>query len=337
MQFSKVGALVGGLARVVKPAPPPHTRARPNLPRLQRHDTTAPMRDADDEIREIKTEIIESRGLIIKTNNLTNSLAADIKSIAKRQAGYEQRFNLNSAVAYALFAILSFVGLKMWSDVRINEIESEKDEAARESKQLHRDLAEEVHRNEQRDQAEARAAAYYDLIRQKDYSRVVEGYDEIRKEQLSKAEAAFFRDTEDRYRVELSVQSYQNGLNLMGTGRYAEAAEAFRESMRYKDEASHMPSVHFNLAKALRVLGRPAEAQVLANTVLEQNIDKDLQDDAVLLLSQCAEDLGNYEDARNYLAKLLRRWPHSVLVNDAMKHLTELNIRAWKHHDAKQG
>ncbi|HEX4355561.1 MAG TPA: hypothetical protein VHZ95_21695, partial [Polyangiales bacterium] len=68
------------------------------------------MRDADDEIREIKTEIIESRGLIIKTNNLTNSLAADIKSIAKRQAGYEQRFNLNSAVAYALFAILSFVG-----------------------------------------------------------------------------------------------------------------------------------------------------------------------------------------------------------------------------------
>ena len=42
----------------------------------------AAMRDTDDEIREIKTEIIESRGLIIKTNNLTNSLAADIKSIA---------------------------------------------------------------------------------------------------------------------------------------------------------------------------------------------------------------------------------------------------------------
>ena len=86
------------------------------------------MRDTDDEIREIKTEIIESRGLIIKTNNLTNSLAADIKSIAKRQAGYERRFTWNSAVAYVLFATLSFVGLKLWSDVRINEIGSEKDE-----------------------------------------------------------------------------------------------------------------------------------------------------------------------------------------------------------------
>jgi TolA-binding protein len=295
------------------------------------------MRDADDEIREIKTEIIESRGLIIKTNNLTNSLAADIKSIAKRQAGYEQRFNLNSAVAYALFAILSFVGLKMWSDVRINEIESEKDEAAREAKQLRRDLSEETRRGEQRDQAEAKAAAYYALIRQKDYVRVVDGYDDIQKEQLSKAEAEFFRDTDERFRLELSVQSYQAGVNLMGTGRYAEAAESFRESMRYKDEASHMPSVHYNLAKALRVLGRAGEAQVLANTVVEQNIDKELQDDAAWLLSQCYEDQGNLDEARNVLRTLLRRWPRSPLVPDALKHLGELNVRAWKHHDAKQG
>jgi len=34
----------------------------------------------DDELREIKREIVESRGLVIKTNNLTNSLAADIKA-----------------------------------------------------------------------------------------------------------------------------------------------------------------------------------------------------------------------------------------------------------------
>jgi TolA-binding protein len=295
------------------------------------------MRDADDEIREIKTEIIESRGLIIKTNNLTNSLAADIKSIAKRQAGYEQRFNLNSAVAYALFAILSFVGLKMWSDVRINEIESEKDEATREVKQLRRDLSEEIRRGEQRDQAEAKAAAYYVLIRQKEFLRVVEGYEEIQKEQLSKAEAEFFRDTEDRFRVELSVQAYQNGVNLMGTGRYAEAAESFRESMRYKEEASHMPAVRFYLAKALRILGRPGEAQVLANAVLEQNIDKELQDDAAWLLSQCAEDLGNIDDARNALRTLLRRWPRSALVPDALKHLSELNLKVWKRHDGKQG
>lgn len=288
------------------------------------------MRDADDEIREIKTEIIESRGLIIKTNNLTNSLASDIKSIAKRQAGYERRFNWNSAVAYVLFATLSFVGLKLWSDVRINEIDSEKADLMREVKELRHDLAEEIRRGEQRDQAENKAAAYYALIRNKDYAKVVDGYDEIQKEALSKSEAEFFRETAERYRLELSVQAYQNGVNLMGTGRYAEAAESFRESLRYKDDASHTPSVKYHLAKALRSLGRPGEAQVLARTVVDQNIDRDLQDDATWLLAGCAEDLGQIDDSRNELRALIRKWPRSQLVPDAFKKLSELNLKVWK-------
>lgn len=293
------------------------------------------MRDTDDEIREIKNEIIESRGLIIKTNNLSNSLAADIKSIAKRQVGYERRFLWNNGVAYALFATLSFVGLKLLSDVRINEIASEKEELTHQVKQLRRDLDEETRRNEKREQAEARAAAYYDMIRKKDFGRVVEGYDDIRQEQLSKTEAEVFRDTEERFRMQLSVNAYQNGLGLMHTGRYAEAAESFQEAIRLKDEASHIPAVKLNLAQAMWHLGRAGEAEVLAQEVIDQNIDKELQDDAAWLLSECAEDLGNIDDARNALRLLLRRWPRSALVPDAMKRLNELTMKIWKTKTTK--
>jgi hypothetical protein len=38
------------------------------------------MRETDEELGEIKREIIESRALVIKTNNLTNALSADVKS-----------------------------------------------------------------------------------------------------------------------------------------------------------------------------------------------------------------------------------------------------------------
>jgi len=288
------------------------------------------MRDADDEIREIKTEIIESRGLIIKTNNLTNSLAADIKSIARRQAGYERRFTWNSAVAYALFATLSFVGLKLWSDVRINEIASEKDDLSQKVQELRRDLEEETRRAEKREQAEARAAGFYDLIRKKDFARVVEGYEQIQQEQLSKAEAEVFRDTEARFRSQLSINAYQTGLGLMRTGRYAEAAESFQEAIRLRDEASHIPAVKLDLARALWHLGRAGEATILAQEVIDQNIDKELQDDATWLLSECAEDLGNIDDARNALRTLLRRWPRSALVPDARKRLADLNLKVWK-------
>ena len=293
------------------------------------------MHEIDDEIREIKTEIIESRGLMIKTNNLTSSLAADIKSIAKRQATYERQLNWNSAVAYVLFAALSFVGLKLWSDVRIREIESEKQDLTREVGELRRDLGEETRRAEKREQAEARAAEFYELIRKKELSKVVDGFDAIQDQELSPAESNVFRDTYDRFRLELSVNAYQTGLGLMRTGRYAEAAESFHEAIRLKEEASHIPAVKLNLGRALMRLGRSSEALLFAQQVLDQNIDRDLQADAAWLLSHCAEDVGDMDEARDALRTLLRRWPRSALVPDARKRLGELTVKVWKTRNNK--
>jgi TolA-binding protein len=285
------------------------------------------MRDADEEIREIKREIIESRGLVIKTNNLTNALAADIKSIAKRQAGYERRFNWNSAVAYVLFATLSFVGLKLWSDVRLREIEGETKALERELGELRRDLAEETARAEARERAEAKAAQFYDLVRLQKRAEAVERFEAIRHEQLSRAEAAFFADIVERFRRDLSVQAYQNGLDLARTGRYAEAADQFQEAIRLEGEASHIPAVKYHLARTLARLGRTGEAMVLAQAVIDQNVDRELQDDAAWLLAECAMSLGNLDDARNALRMIMRRWPRSQIATDARRQLADLNQR----------
>jgi TolA-binding protein len=285
------------------------------------------MREADEEIREIKKEIIESRGLIIKTNNLTNSLAADIKSIAKRQAAYERRFNWNSAVAYVLFATLSFVGLKLASDARISEIESDKAGLERQVRELRRELAEETRRAEERARAEAKANQFYKLIRDQKRAEVVDRHEALSQEKLSPAERAFFRDAVERFRLDLSVEAYQNGLDLMRTGRFAEAAEKFQESLRLREEASHVPQVNYHLARALRRLGRQSEALLFAQQVVGQNMDKDLHDQATLLLADCHEELGDLHAARDELRTLLRRWPRSSLVPEARRKLRDLNQR----------
>ena len=54
------------------------------------------------ELEEIKREIVESRSLSIKTNNLVNALASDVKSIAKRHQTQERRLFVNTAAAYAV-------------------------------------------------------------------------------------------------------------------------------------------------------------------------------------------------------------------------------------------
>src|SRR3954463_6954905 len=80
--------------------------------------------EVDEELREIKREIIESRGLVIKTNNLANALSADIKSIAKRQQQYERRISWNSATAYIVFVVVVFAALKFAVDARVDSLDA---------------------------------------------------------------------------------------------------------------------------------------------------------------------------------------------------------------------
>src|SRR5579863_10618214 len=94
------------------------------------------MHEVDDELREIKREIIESRGLVIKTNNLTNALSADVKSIAKRQQGYERRISWNSATAYVVFVVVVFAALKFAWDARVDAIRAETDQKTSENERL---------------------------------------------------------------------------------------------------------------------------------------------------------------------------------------------------------
>jgi TolA-binding protein len=287
------------------------------------------MREVDEEVREIKKEIIESRGLIIKTNNLTNALAADIKSIAKRQAGYERRFNWNSAIAYVLIATISFVGLKLASDARIREIESQTEALQAQARELRRDLNEETRRTERRARAESSAANFYRLVRELRRTEVVERWPEIRREQLSRAEHAFFRDTVDRFHLDLSLEAYQTGLDRMRTGRYAEAAELFQEAIRLKEESPHIPAVKYQLARALGHLGRHMEARVLAREVADQTVDRDIQDDALLLYSEIsAEDLGDLDEARNALRQYLVRFRSSAEAASVRRQLAEITRRA---------
>src|SRR3954468_5883947 len=86
------------------PRPMPRGAAAVALVAPRRPSSTA--EEVSGELLEIKREIVESSGLVIKTNNLTNALAADLKGITKRQAAFERRAFWNSAGANALFVLV---------------------------------------------------------------------------------------------------------------------------------------------------------------------------------------------------------------------------------------
>src|SRR6478609_2999581 len=203
--------------------------------------------EVDEELREIKREIIESRGLVIKTNNLTNALSADIKSIAKRQQTYERRISWNSATAYIVFVVVVFAALKLAWDARVDQIKAETEQRAQDNERLRKEQRDAQKRDEDRARAESRAAQFYELIRAGKRAEIVEQWAQVQKEPLSKAEAAMFADAVERARNDLAGQLYQQGMDKVRVQRWSDAASAFEESLKYKDDSAIGPSVRLGL------------------------------------------------------------------------------------------
>lgn len=282
--------------------------------------------EVDEELREIKREIIESRGLVIKTNNLTSALSADIKSIAKRQQGYERRISWNSAVAYIVFVIVVFAGLKLAMDARREQLTEKADAFAADNTRLKGELRDMHERDRERAAAEARAAQFYDLIRQGKRADLVDQWELIKNQPLSKAEQAIFSDAVEKARNELAGQLYQQAMDKVRVQRWQEAATAFEQSLHYKEDAAIGPAVRLGLAESYRHLNKQKEAIPILTALAENTVDKEVHDDALYMLAWCQTDIQAWNDAKNTWRTLIRRFPESRFTAEARLQLAQLQL-----------
>lgn len=284
------------------------------------------MHDVDEELREIKREIIESRGLVIKTNNLTNALSADIKSIAKRQQSYEKRLTLNSATAYVVFVVVVFAALKFAWDARVDSIKSETEQKTAENERLRKEAREMQKRDEDRSRAELKAAQFYDLLHEGKRAEMVDAWEGLQKEPLTKAEHAMFADAVDKARNELALLAFQQASDKARVERWQEAASAYEDSLKYKDDSAIASSVRLGLAEAYRHLGRQRDAIPVLSNLADNAPDKEIQDDALYQLAWCQTEIQSWNDAKNTWRALIRRFPDSHFTPEGRLQLAQLNL-----------
>jgi TolA-binding protein len=193
---------------------------------------------------------------------------------------------------------------------------------------LLRERKERERRDDEHGKAEARAAAFYELIRQSKRPEVVEQFEALNKESLTKTELAVFSDAVERARGELSIAAYHQGLDHARVGRWHESAQALEESLRYKDDAAHSPLTRYNLAVAYRHLARQRDAIPVLIQLSEASSDKEVMDDATFLLAGCLIDIQAWNDAKNTLRSFVRRFSDSPYLNEARSQLAEISL----HH-----
>ncbi len=278
------------------------------------------------ELEEIKREIVESRSLSIKTNNLVNALAADIKSIAKRQQGQERRAFLNSATAYVVTIAVVLIFVKVAWDLRLDAVRTETQDARNRVTQLEKDIKQLQAREEARGRSSRQAAEFYELVAGNKRREVIDGYAQVSKLDLSPTERALFDAAAERARNELSLLAYQAGLDHVRAGRWHEAQEQFRESLKLKNDAAHSPAASYQLSRSLVSLNNHRDAIPILMQLSEASADKEVMDEATFLLAQAQLDIQAWNDAKNTMRAFLRRFPTSPHALDVKAKLAEVQM-----------
>jgi|OpeIllAssembly_1097287.scaffolds.fasta_scaffold147030_1 tetratricopeptide (TPR) repeat protein len=282
--------------------------------------------EVEREIREIKREIIESRGLVIKTNNLTSTLGSDLKSIAKRQAGYERKLFINSAVAYVITIGVVFVGAYVAADQRARGFEADLQALEQQKRQLQNELAEKQKAKSAREQALQNADRLADLIGQGEREKVLGEVSKVDRGELSPLEIRFLEETADRFRSELSMQAFEEGLEHERQNRLPESVTAFERSIELAKGGPHVARVRLHLAKSLSARGMQDESIEVLHAILDSElVDRELVAEARWNLALAYAAGHKRDEARRELLYVINKFPTSQWARLARPKLMDVN------------
>jgi TolA-binding protein len=283
--------------------------------------------DFGNELEEIRREIVESRALSIKTNNLVNALSADLNSIAKRQQGYERRMIVHSSVTYAVsIAGLLLLG-KVFVDARVEAVRAETKNRSEELTTLTKEAEQAKETWERHIKGQKRSQELYEFVRREKHLDLLKAAEEIEALDLSRVEREVFAAALEQARNELSHREYLEGLDYIRTGRWHEAEQSLSLALKYKPTGSHTSNGRLQLARALKALGKQREAVPILLNLSEASPDKELMDEAAMLLAECQIDMEAYNDAIGTLRTFIRRFPNSPLIHDARMKLADIQSR----------
>ena len=99
-----------------------------------------------------------------------------------------------------------------------------------------------------------------------------------------------------------------------------------QESLADEPSAAHAPEARLVMARALKELGRHREAIPILMDLSEASANKDVMDEATLLLADAQLDIQAWNDAKATLRAFVRRFPQSPHINDVRAKLASVSL-----------
>jgi len=279
------------------------------------------------DLSDLRREVIESRNLVIKTDNLLKNLHAELKHMGRKQEQFEKRHMATSVAAYILFAAIATLGAFTFAR---SEIRGAREEAAANEgkvKQLTQEVDTLRRGDASRREASEKAARAYDLLgSEKEGPGQTLAMDQalhLDRQLISRLEAKALDDRAVGMKAKMAQGALERGNAAFRRNDWAGAAQ---ELTRYIELEPRVEEnmVWFRLGNALTQAKEHQRAiPALENFIKNAGGTKTAQY-AGYLLGTDYEETGNAEKARQSYERALGLYPSSefsALIRGRLKRL----------------
>ena len=286
------------------------------------------------DLSDLRREVIESRNLVIKTDNLLKNLHAELKLMGRKQDAFEKRQWASSVAAYFLFAAVAVLGAFTFARSEIRGAREESAANEGKAKQLTQELETTRRLESARRDASEKAARAYDLLgSEKEGPGQTLAMDQamhLDRQLITRLEAKALDDRAVGMRAKMAQAALERGNAAFRRNDWATAAQELTRYTELEPKVEE-PMVWFRLGNALTQAKEHQRAiPPLENFIKATGSTKTAQY-AGYLLGTSYEETGNADKAQKAYDRALSLYPSSEfssLIRGRLKRLASQRASA---------
>lgn len=256
-----------------------------------------------EELARLREEVVNTRNVSIKTDNLIKNLSSEVKAITDKQQRQDRRSLINSVGAYLLFVALIGAGLYMTFEARLEKHTA--DQALFEKKEAgyKREIAELNAELGRWKQIERELLEFERLVRDGNKEQAVAKFSSLRRVRF----AGLLEDLIVRFKAEVARDKFDAGVEHYDQGNFDKADEAFLKSLEYNEEPEYLGDLLYHQGMAaLRMKDFPRASELLQRA-LEFTHPRRVLADARYHLAYAFDRMGEKRTARDLYYRFFNR------------------------------
>ena len=248
-----------------------------------------------EELARLREEVVNTRNVTIKTDNVIKNLTGEVKAITDKQGRQDRKSFINSVAAYIIFVVLIAGGLFLSFEARLEKYAADRALSAKTEADFKLRVSELEAELGQWKQIERELLEFERLVRDGNKEQAVAKFSRLRRVRF----AGLLEDLIVRFKAEVAQDKYDRGIELYEQGSFDKADEAFLKSLEYSEEPKYKGHLlYMQGMSALRLKDFPRAAELL-RTALGFDHPRQRTADARYHLAYAYDRMGEKRTARN--------------------------------------